>query len=64
MGNKIAAWRKWIEQRGVLAVSRELDIHYETVRGWVRYKQVPSSKNKQKLVKLAGGTFGFESFYE
>ena len=56
-------WRKWIKYKGLSLVADELGVTYEAVRAWVNDGLRPSDSNKEKLVKMANGEFGFDDFF-
>ena len=57
-------WRKFIESYGMAELAVKLNIHFSTVRNWVKDGGVPKDELKRKLVKLAKGKISYEDFYK
>ena len=55
-------WREWIKRKGIKEVAFLLDVHPETVRGWVNGKR-PKDEHKKRLVAIAGNEFGYSDFF-
>ncbi len=57
-------WRKFIETYGLAELAVKLNIHFSTVRNWVKDGGVPKDVHKKALVKLARGKITYEDFFK
>jgi len=57
-------WRKFIKTYGMAELSVKLNIHFSTVRNWVKDGGIPKDKHKRSLVKLAKGQIKYEDFFK
>ena len=56
-------WQEWIRNYGMRKVSYELDVSFNTVRGWVRGSNKPTDKNKMALIRLSNGKIKLDDFF-
>ena len=63
-GVKKMKWQKWIEQKGINNVAKELDVSREAVRRWLIGLCEPSKRNILRLVRLSKGDLTLNDFFE